>query len=44
MPKEIGGEKVNVIVLDDTSDPSTAVRNARKLISEDMIEILLGPS
>jgi branched-chain amino acid transport system substrate-binding protein len=44
LPKEIGGEKVNVIVLDDTSDPSAAVRNAHKLISEDKIDILIGPS
>jgi len=44
LPKEVGGEKVNVIVLDDTSDPSAAVRNAHKLISEDKIDILIGPS
>lgn len=44
LPKEIGGKKVNIIYLDDTSDPSTAVRNAHKLISEDKIDILLGPS
>ncbi len=44
MPKEIGGEKVNLIVLDDTSDPSAAVRNARKLISEDKVDIIIGPS
>ena len=30
-PKEIGGEKVQMIFLDDASDPSTAVKNARKL-------------
>jgi branched-chain amino acid transport system substrate-binding protein len=44
LPKEVGGEKVNVIVLDDSSDPSAAVRNAHKLISEDKIDILIGPS
>jgi len=44
LPKEIGGQKVNIIYLDDTSDPSAAVRNAHKLISEDRIDILLGPS
>ena len=44
LPKEVGGEKVNVIVLDDTSDPSAAVRNAHKLISEDKIDVLIGPS
>lgn len=44
LPKEIAGEKVNVIILDDTSDPSTAVRNAHKLISEDKVDIIIGPS
>lgn len=44
LPKEVGGEKVNVIVLDDTSDPSAAVRNAHKLISEEKVDIIIGPS
>jgi branched-chain amino acid transport system substrate-binding protein len=43
-PKEIGGEKVQLIFLDDTSDPSTAVKNAQKLISDDNIDILIGSS
>lgn len=43
-PKEIGGEKVKVIVLDDASDPSAAVRNARKLIDEDKVDFIFGPS
>jgi branched-chain amino acid transport system substrate-binding protein len=33
LPKTIGGQKVNYIVLDDASDTTTAVKNARKLIS-----------
>jgi branched-chain amino acid transport system substrate-binding protein len=44
LPKEVGGEKVNVIYLDDTSDPSTAVKNAQKLISDNKIDLLIGPS
>jgi branched-chain amino acid transport system substrate-binding protein len=44
LPKEVGGHTVNVIYLDDGSDPSAAVRNAHKLISEDKIDILIGPS
>lgn len=42
MPKEIGGKKVEYIVLDDASDTTTAVKNARKLISEDKVDILIG--
>jgi branched-chain amino acid transport system substrate-binding protein len=30
---EIAGRKVQLIVIDDASDPSTAGRNARKLVS-----------
>ena len=42
MPQRIGGEKVNYIVLDDASDTSTAVGNARKLITENKVDVLLG--
>ena len=44
LPKTIGSEKVNFIVLDDGSDPSSAVRAARKLIEENKVDILFGPS
>jgi branched-chain amino acid transport system substrate-binding protein len=44
MPKEVAGEKVQMIYLDDASDPSTAVRNAQKLITEDNIDLLIGGS
>ena len=43
-PKEIGGESVTLIVLDDGSDPSTAVKNAQKLINDDKVDLLIGPS
>src|SRR5579862_6968650 len=39
---EIGGRKVQVISLDDASDPSTAARNARKLIEEDKVDVIIG--
>ncbi len=41
-PKEIGGEKLNVIVLDDATDPTLAVKNARKFITEDKVDIIVG--
>jgi branched-chain amino acid transport system substrate-binding protein len=40
----IGGEKINVIVLDDGTDPAQAVRNVRKLISEDHADVIIGSS
>ena len=42
VPKEIGGLKVNVIVLDDAGDPTTATTNARKLITENKVDVILG--
>jgi branched-chain amino acid transport system substrate-binding protein len=42
MPKEIGGKKVEYIILDDASDTTTAVKNTRKLISEDNVDLIIG--
>ena len=42
MPTTIAGEKVNYIILDDASDTTTAVKNLRKMISEDKIDVVLG--
>ena len=42
MPKTIGGQKINYIVLDDASDTTKAVSNTRKLITEDKVDIVLG--
>ena len=38
----IDGRKVQLIQLDDASDPSTAARNARKLINEDKVDVIIG--
>ncbi|CAM5783430.1 MAG: ABC transporter substrate-binding protein [Burkholderiales bacterium] len=42
MPNALGGEKINYIVLDDATDPSQAVKNARKLVLEDKVDVLFG--
>ena len=42
--KRSADEKVQLIFLDDASDPSTAVKNAQKLIADDNIDILIGGS
>ena len=41
MPREIAGQKINYIVLDDASDTTAAVTNTRKLISENKVDIVL---
>ncbi|HUP07694.1 MAG TPA: ABC transporter substrate-binding protein [Caldimonas sp.] len=42
MPQTIGGQKVNYIVLDDASDTTNAVANARRLVSESKVDVILG--
>lgn len=44
LPQTIGGEKVKYLVLDDASDPSTAVKNARKFTSEDKVDAIIASS
>jgi branched-chain amino acid transport system substrate-binding protein len=41
---EIGGHKVQLILLDDASDPTSAARNAKKLVEEDKVDVLMGSS
>lgn len=44
LPTEIGGQKVEYIVLDDASDPTNAVTGVKKLISESKVDALIGPT
>ncbi|MGH8796353.1 MAG: ABC transporter substrate-binding protein [Caldimonas sp.] len=41
---EVKGHKIQLILLDDGSDPTTAGRNARKLVEEDKVDVLMGSS
>jgi branched-chain amino acid transport system substrate-binding protein len=40
----VGAEKIKLIQLDDGSDPSSATRNARKLVEENKVDLLIGTS
>lgn len=44
LPAEIGGQKVEYIVLDDGSDPTNAVTNVKKLLTEHKVDALIGPT
>ncbi|WP_245598241.1 ABC transporter substrate-binding protein [Ottowia thiooxydans] len=44
LPKTMGGQTVNYVVLDDASDTTAAVTNTRKLISERNIDVIIGSS
>lgn len=39
---EVGGRKVVLIQLDDASDPSASARNARKLIDDEKVDVIIG--
>ena len=41
-PTVIAGEKLNVIVLDDATDPTLAVKNTRRFITEDKVDVIVG--
>lgn len=44
MPTTMGGQKVKYVVLDDATDPTAASKNARKLVSEDKVDVIIGSS
>ncbi len=41
-PKSIAGEKVNLIILDDATDPGKGVTNARRFLTEDKVDVIIG--
>ena len=41
-PKEIAGEKINLIILDDASDPTNGAKNATRFVTEDKVDLILG--
>jgi len=43
-PQTIAGEKVNLIILDDASDPSKGASNARRFITDDKVDMIFGGS
>lgn len=42
VPRQVGDVQVNYFVLDDATDTSQAVRNMRKLISEQNVDVMVG--
>jgi branched-chain amino acid transport system substrate-binding protein len=41
-PATIAGEKVNLIILDDATDPTKGVQNAKRFITEDKVDLIGG--
>src|SRR5260221_380489 len=44
MPKTIAGLPVTYLVRDDAADPSNTVSIVKKLITEDKVDVIIGPS
>lgn len=44
LPKTLGGQPVEYIIMDDATDPTNAVKHARKLIAEDKVDLIIGSS
>jgi branched-chain amino acid transport system substrate-binding protein len=44
LPTKVGDLTIEYIVLDDASDPTQSVMNAKKLLAEHRIDALIGPS
>lgn len=42
LPTKVGSENVMYVVLDDATDPTRAAQNARKLVTEDRVDVLIG--
>jgi len=41
-PTSIAGEKLKVIVLDDATDPTNGVKNARRFVTDDKVDLIVG--
>jgi len=44
LPNEVAGNKIEYIVMDDASDTNQSVKAARKLISDEKVDVLIGSS
>ncbi len=41
-PATIAGEKVKLVILDDATDPTNAVKNARRFVTDDKADLIIG--
>ena len=41
-PAQIAGEKLRFVVLDDATDPAQASKNARRFVTEDKVDLIIG--
>lgn len=44
LPNEIGGHPIRYITIDDRSDPTATVTAFKKLVTEEKVDVVIGPS
>jgi branched-chain amino acid transport system substrate-binding protein len=43
-PKTVAGEKIDIIVLDDASDPTTGAKAVQRLVTDSHVDVIVGPA
>lgn len=41
-PATVAGEKLNVVILDDATDPTKGTQNARRFVTENKVDVIVG--
>lgn len=41
-PASIGGEKIKLVILDDATDPTNGTKNAKRFVTDDKVDIIIG--
>lgn len=41
-PTSIAGEKIRLVVLDDATDPTAAVKNAKRFVVDEKVDVIIG--
>jgi len=41
-PTSIAGEKIKLIILDDATDPTTGIKNAKRFVTDDKVDVIVG--
>ena len=41
-PATIGGEKIKLVILDDATDPTSGTKNAKRFVTDDKVDIIIG--